>query len=116
MFPDICSALLYLLSLTFRRYKELIPNVPLFTISYNQTVESVSRIVTTSTSLESQSLVLAFGGPDLFFSRTSPSNGFDLLPESFSRVAVSIVVVGLLVVLVVVSRTGRRKVVKNGWV
>ena len=96
-------------------YSELIPQVPLTVLSYNQTIESVSSIVSVPTSLESQSLVMAFGGPDLFFTRTSPSRGFDLLPDSFSRVLVSIVSVGLVIVLFVVQRMGSQKILKQAW-
>jgi hypothetical protein len=84
-------------------------------LNYNQTIESIQSIVSTPTSLESQSLVFAFGGPDLFFTRTSPSRGFDLLPDSFSKVLVSVVTVGLVVVLFVVKRMGNKKTVKQGW-
>lgn len=84
-------------------------------ISYNLTIESATTIVSTHTALESQSLVFAFGGPDMFFARTSPSRGFDLLPDSFSRVLVSIVVVGLLVVLFMVKRMASGKALKQGW-
>ena len=94
---------------------ELIPEVPLMALSYNRTVESAHSIVSAYTALESQSLVFVFGGPDLFFARTSPSKGFDLLPDDFSQVAVSIVVLGLLVVLFVVSRMASNKQVTQGW-
>jgi len=96
-------------------YRELIPKVSLFSLSYDQFVESPSSIVSTYTALESQSLVMAFGGPDLFFTRTSPSRGFDLLPDNFSRVLVSIVSIGLVVVLFVVQRMGSKKALKQGW-
>jgi len=85
------------------QYSELIPSISYATLSYNQVVESAKSILSTPTDLESQSLVLAFGGPDIFFARTSPSKGFDLLPESFNRALLSIVVAGLMVVLVVVQ-------------
>lgn len=96
-------------------YNELIIQVPFMVVSYNQTVESVSSVVSAPTALESQSLILAFGGPDLFFTRTSPSKGFDLLPDSFSRELVSIVSVGLVIVLFVVRRMGSQKALKNSW-
>ena len=94
---------------------ELIPQVPLMALSYNQTVESTKYIVSAPTSLESQSLVFAFGGPDLFFTRTSPSKGFDLLPDSFSRILVSIVVLGLIGVLFVANRMASDKAVNHAW-
>jgi hypothetical protein len=101
--------------LLFHRYTELIPLVPLMALSYNRTVENAKSIVSAYASLESQSLVFAFGGPDLFFARTSPSKGFDLLPDDFSRIGVSIVVVGLVCVLIVVNQMASRKAVKHSW-
>jgi hypothetical protein len=97
------------------QYSEYVPIVSLMSLSYNQTIEKIQHIVTASTDLESQSLVLAFGGPDIFFSRTSPSRGFDLLPESFSRPLLSILVVGLLFVLIVVKRRVAKKSRLSGW-
>ena len=56
-------------------YQELIPESPLFSLTYNQTNEPFTSLVSTTTSLESQSLVFGFGGPDIFFTRTSPTKG-----------------------------------------
>jgi hypothetical protein len=85
------------------QYSELVPSLSYMALSYNKVVESTKAILTAPTGLESQSLVLAYGGPDIFFARTSPSKGFDLLPESFSRVLLSSIVAALMVVLVVVK-------------
>lgn len=54
------------------QYHELIQTIPFQTLSYNQTVHSVRSIISVPTDLESQSLVLAIGGSDIFFARTSP--------------------------------------------
>ncbi|GKY93103.1 hypothetical protein MPSEU_000278500 [Mayamaea pseudoterrestris] len=97
------------------QYSEYIPMISFLSLSYNQTIENVTGIITAPTDLESQSLILAFGGPDLFFSRTSPSRGFDLLPASFSRPLLSILVVGLLLVLVIVKHRVSRKIRLSGW-
>ncbi len=96
-------------------YTEMIPQVPVSVISYNHTVEAVTSVISAPTALESQSLILAFGGPDIFVTRTSPSKGFDLLPDSFSRILVSIVSIGLVIVLFVVQRMGSQKALKQGW-
>ena len=98
------------------QYSELIPTVTYMSLSYNQTVESATSIITSPTYLESQSIVLAFGGPDIFFARTSPSRGFDLLPDSFNRVLLSFVVAAIVVVLVVARRMESKKLKKQGWV
>jgi len=96
-------------------YNELIPESPLFSLTYNQTNEPFTSIVSTSTSLESQSLVLGFGGPDIFFTRTSPTKGFDLLPETFNKILVGGTTVGIVIALFVVQRMGKKKILKQGW-
>lgn len=96
------------------RYYPLVPLVSLWSPSYNETVDA-EAIISTSASLESQSLVLAYGGPDIFFTRIAPSKGFDLLPESFNKILLSVVVVGLLVALAVVRNLGAKKMVKLAW-
>ena len=99
-----------------RQYSELIPLVSYMSLSYTQTVEGVKHIVSAPTDLESQTLVLAFGGPDIFFTRTSPSRGFDLLPESFNRIMLSIVVVVLIGIWLILQRIVFGKTVNKGWV
>jgi len=96
-------------------YQELIPESPLFSLTYNQTNEPFTSLVSTTTSLESQSLVFGFGGPDIFFTRTSPTKGFDLLPETFNKFLVGATTVGIVVALLVVQRMGKKKTLKQGW-
>lgn len=67
------------------QYSPIIPLLVQKTASYSLLVEGVAGISSVRTNLESQSLMLAYGGPDIFFSRIAPSKGFDLLPESFNR-------------------------------
>lgn len=98
------------------KYTELMPIVAPFSLCYNQTIEGVTTVLSSATDLESQTIVLAFGGPDIFFVRTSPSKGFDLLPDSFNRALLSLVVVALLVVLVVVKGLAKKKVKEIGWI
>jgi ER membrane protein complex subunit 1 len=99
-----------------RQYSELIPTVSLMTLSYNRTVDGVAFMIAAPSYLESQSLVLAFGGPDVFFARTSPSRGFDLLPEEFNRLLLTLVVVAIFVVMAVTQTMASKKVMKQGWV
>mmetsp|Transcript_15598 Transcript_15598/g.25261 ORF Transcript_15598/g.25261 Transcript_15598/m.25261 type:complete len:488 (-) Transcript_15598:63-1526(-) len=96
-------------------YRELIPGSPLFSLTYNRTLEPFTHIVTAETSLESQSLVLGFGGPDLFFIRTSPTKGFDLLPETFNKFLVGAATVGIVIALLTVQRMGNRKALQQSW-
>jgi ER membrane protein complex subunit 1, C-terminal len=97
------------------QYSEFIPSVSYLVLSYNRTVEGATHILAAPTDLESQALVLAYGGPDLFFARTSPSRGFDLLPDSFNRVMLSLVVLALIVVTGVLRQRVGKTVQKHGW-
>jgi hypothetical protein len=99
-----------------RQYSELIPLVSLQALSYNLTVHAPTRILSSPTELESQTLVLAYGGPDLFFTRTSPSRGFDMLPESFNRALLSLLVVALVSVVFVTKKMSTKKILKHGWI
>ena len=96
-------------------YKEMIPDSPLLSLNYNQTMEPFSSIVSATTSLESQSMVFGFGGPDLFFTRTSPTKGFDLLPETFNKMLVGLTTVGIVVALFVVKGMGGKKALQQSW-
>lgn len=59
--------------------------------------------------------MLAYGGADIFFTRMSPSKGFDLLPESFNRILLTVVLIGLLVAVGVVRDMGKKKMIKMSW-
>jgi hypothetical protein len=97
------------------KYSPMLPIIPFLTPSHILEVSSVQSISSASAHVESQSLVLAFGGPDIFFSRVSPSKGFDLLPDDFNRGLLTVVVVGLLVALNVIQRMNKKKMVKEFW-
>ena len=99
-----------------RQYEELVPAVSLMSLSHSNTIEGVRNIISAPTDLESQSLVLAFGGPDIFFARTSPSRGFDLLPESFNCVLLSFVVTILLIVLLAIKTRVSKRSTDQGWI
>mmetsp|Transcript_14717 Transcript_14717/g.31660 ORF Transcript_14717/g.31660 Transcript_14717/m.31660 type:complete len:1277 (-) Transcript_14717:127-3957(-) len=97
------------------RYSPLLPIVPLKTPSHTYEVSSVQSISSAPANVESQSLVLAYGGPDVFFTRLAPSKGFDLLPDDFNRGLLSVVLVGLIVLLNVIQRMNKKKMVTTVW-
>jgi len=96
-------------------YSPLLPITPLRTPSHVYEVSSVKSITSTSANVESQSLVLSFGGPDVFFTRLAPSKGFDLLPDDFNRGLLTIVLVALIVLLNIIQRLNGRKIVVTAW-
>jgi hypothetical protein len=64
-------------------YMKELPSEPLAIISYNQSIANIKGIATASTLLESTSMVFVYG-IDLFFTRVTPSQPFDLLNEGNS--------------------------------
>lgn len=97
------------------QYAPLLPISPLFTPSYTNTVVDATSIISTAANLESQTLILAFGGPDIFFARFAPSKGFDILPESFNKPLLMLVVSSFMVVLNIFRRKSQSKLVMLGW-
>lgn len=87
----------------------------MFVESYSENVESPSIITSTSANLESQTLILALGGPDIFFTRFAPSKGFDSLPESFNKLAIVIVLIALYMVIQTLKAMSEKKFVKQFW-
>jgi hypothetical protein len=87
----------------------------MFVESYSNNIESVSLLISTAANLESQTLVLALGGPDIFFTRFAPSKGFDSLPDSFNKLAIVMVVIGLYMVLRTLKKMTDYKFVKLFW-
>ncbi|RKO82803.1 hypothetical protein BDK51DRAFT_28737, partial [Blyttiomyces helicus] len=77
----------------------LIPYRPI--LDFNP-VPGITRILSTPTSLESTSLVVAYG-LDVFFVRRAPSKAFDVLSEDFNHVAL-VATIAVLIVAIYVSR------------
>jgi len=97
------------------RYTPSIPIISTNILSYNLNIEQPTQIISTSVRLESQSLIFAFGGPDLFFSRIAPSKGFDLLPDNFNKLLLGVCVLALLVVLFCARVICERRIIKSAW-
>jgi len=97
------------------QYAPLLPTAPLMVQSYTNNIEEVSSIQSTAANLESQTLIIAYGGPDVFFTRFAPSKGFDSLPESFNKFAIIMVLVGLYAILNTLKKMSEKKIVKLGW-
>jgi hypothetical protein len=97
------------------RYAPFIPTPPMMVQSYTNYIEDATSIQSAAANLESQTLIIAFGGPDVFFSRYAPSKGFDSLPETFNKFAIILVLCGLFAVLTVLKKMSQKKIVKLGW-
>jgi len=97
------------------QYAPLIPISPLLTPSYSNNVAHVTSIISTAANLESQTLMLAYGGPDIFFTRFAPSKGFDSLPESFNKLLLILVLLALFIGLMKAKSMSGKKSIKFGW-
>lgn len=63
-------------------------------LSHSRDVAGIKTVLSRPTLLESTSLVFAFGG-DIFGTRVTPSQAFDILGKSFSKLQLSLTVVAL---------------------
>lgn len=89
--------------------------MPIRTPSHVYEVSDVNFISSTTANVESQSLMLAYGGPDVFFTRLAPSKGFDLLPDDFNRGLLTVVVLGMAFVLVSIQGMNKKKMMSSSW-
>lgn len=68
-----------------------------------------------SVRLESTSLVLIYGGLDLFFSRISPSQGFDVLASDFNHPLLIFLLLVLFLGVMALKRVHVTKTLKQSW-
>lgn len=96
------------------QYHPHLPNMPQQIISYNRTISNLQGIVSSDTKLESTTMVLAYG-VDLFFSRVTPSNAFDRLPDSFNTIALVGLLLGLSIAVYILRNLLKEKALVNQW-
>ncbi|EJD05202.1 DUF1620-domain-containing protein [Fomitiporia mediterranea MF3/22] len=97
------------------QYDPIIPDDSRRVISHNYHILSTKKISTSPSLLESTSLVLAHGGPDLFLSRVAPSHTFDVLSEEFNKLQLVLTIAGLSVAILVTRPIVRGKKLKEAW-
>ncbi|KAI8987892.1 hypothetical protein BDF20DRAFT_904770 [Mycotypha africana] len=83
-------------------------------LTYNLDVAGVKSINTSPSLLESTSLVFAYG-LDTFFTRSSPSQQFDVLSEDFSKAQLLLTIAGLAIAIYLTGPMVRRKRVNALW-
>lgn len=70
--------------------------------THTREVAGIKTVLSSPTLLESTSLVFAFGG-DIFMTRATPSEAFDVLGKSFSKLQLLVTVVALAVGMVILK-------------
>ncbi|KAF8577387.1 DUF1620-domain-containing protein [Ramaria rubella] len=96
------------------QYDPVIPDDPRRVISHNYNVAGIRKIVTSPASLESTSIVLAYG-LDLFLTRVAPSNTFDILSESFNKLQLVLTIAALGMGIAITKPMVQRKQMKQRW-
>eukprot|EP00657_Telonema_sp_P-1_P005904 TRINITY_DN23715_c0_g1_i1.p2 TRINITY_DN23715_c0_g1~~TRINITY_DN23715_c0_g1_i1.p2 ORF type:complete len:119 (-),score=17.09 TRINITY_DN23715_c0_g1_i1:78-434(-) len=96
------------------QYNPTLPFVPTSMLSYNHTIANLRGIRAVPAGLESTSLVMAYG-VDIFFIRTTPSKGFDVLNDDFNFIGLQATVVILLVGAIVLCYMVKRQDLQFAW-
>jgi len=97
------------------RYSPILPLLPQKVASYYQPIEDVTELKSAAAHIESQTFILAYGGPDIFMARIAPSKGFDLLPENFNKSLLTLVLVVLVGVTIFVHNLSQKKLTSVMW-
>ncbi|KAK0545030.1 hypothetical protein OC846_005828 [Tilletia horrida] len=95
-------------------YDPLLPMEPKWAVSHIFPVAKVDHLLATPASIESTSMVFAFG-LDSYVSRVSPSGAFDILSANFNKVQLLLTITGLAVGIVVTKPLLRSKAVNSRW-
>jgi hypothetical protein len=91
-----------------------VANNPQAMVSYNKSVAQIREISTSAASLESTSLVFAYG-LDMYYVRVMPAKSFDLLPTDFNYELLILLVLGLGVATLVMRGAVSRKKLNDAW-
>lgn len=86
----------------------------LCSFTLNGQVSQVRHIITSPAQLESTSLVVAYG-LDLFSTRVTPSNTFDVLSENFNKAQLVLTVAGLALAIVITKPMVMKKKLRERW-
>jgi hypothetical protein len=92
----------------FPKYEPMIPVVFKRYLSYDLKLIGLKEALTFSTRLESTTQIFVHGH-DLFLSRMMPDNGYDLLDEDFSYIALFATIIAMIIIDIVLSRIMKKR-------
>jgi hypothetical protein len=97
-------------------YAPHLPVLPPHVVTYNHTLHGLHSLYTAPSSLESTTLLLGVGDLDLYFTRLYPSHKpFDLLPDTFNHVLVSLVLLISVVGVGFLGKAAQAKALREAW-
>jgi len=96
------------------KYNPFIPVIPMHMVSYYRQIERISAIYSVPTTMESTTLLMATG-LDIYSTRVNPSKTFDLLPEEFNRILLSLILIVMTVVTIVLGKFVHGKQLNAKW-
>ncbi|GAB1206018.1 hypothetical protein APSETT445_004699 [Aspergillus pseudonomiae] len=83
-------------------------------LSHERDVAGINKVLSAPTLLESTSLIFGFGG-DIFGTRATPSQAFDILGKGFSKLQLLMTIVALTIGVIILSPMVRKKQVNQVW-
>lgn len=97
------------------QYNPFIHLHPYHAVTQNLTVARIENVVSSpSLSLESATLILSYG-LDCYFTRYSPSKGFDMLSSEFNRVSLTLILGGMAIIVLILRNMYRKKQLTKAW-
>jgi len=96
------------------QYRPVIPSSARSTLSYSIPVIGVKNIVSNPAALESTSLVVAYG-LDIYLTRRTPSNNFDVLSETFNKPVLVATMVSILIAVIYTNSKIKSNDFKKVW-
>ncbi|CAK48124.1 hypothetical protein CBS115989_10787 [Aspergillus niger] len=82
--------------------------------THSREVSGIKSVLSAPTLLESTSLIFAFGG-DIFATRATPSQAFDVLGKGFSKLQLVLTIVALTAGVIVLAPMVKRKQINMIW-
>jgi len=96
------------------QYRPGIPINTKFIMTYSLPVTGITTIISNPATLESTSLVAAYG-LDIFITRRSPSHNFDVLSEAFNKPILVVTMVAVLVAVIYTSKKIKSNEFRQAW-
>ncbi|RAK80920.1 uncharacterized protein BO72DRAFT_524870 [Aspergillus fijiensis CBS 313.89] len=83
-------------------------------LTHSRNVAGIKKVLSSPTLLESTSLIFAFGG-DIFATRATPSQAFDVLGKGFSKLQLVLTILALSAGVTILAPMVRRKQINMIW-